>query len=238
MRITLRSLWRSFAVIGVALATFGVAPGAMAGIIGSGTLKITNGIFDYDSSGTASFTGVYGDHHPYTELVTGDFIYKNTLPSNSANFHYQASANVDVNGGATGGGQSFSRSIDLGYTTFNAIIFHQPAKAAYEFFGVLEGNSTGSGTFTAPGGGGPYAFNWAYATTGTPTLASASGSFDLWSDYDYSGSGNPGNLTFPNSATFTANMRLDAVSVPEPGTLGLLSLGLLIIGWLGRRKSA
>ena len=231
MRMTLRSLWRSFAVIGIALATFGVAPGAMAGIIGSGTLDINPGTFAYDSNGTAIFSDVFGDSHSYYELVTGDFAYTNTLPSNSMFFHYQVSANVDVNGGSNGGGQSFSRSIDLGYTTFNTIIAQPDAAAVYALFGTLVGHPNGHVT-------SPYDFHWAYTTTGTPTLASASGRFDLWSMTDYSGSGNPGNLAFPTKATFTANMKLDAVSVPEPGTLGLLSLGLLIIGWLGRRKSA
>ncbi len=91
MGMNLRYMRRLLATIGVVLATFIAAPGAMAGIIGSATLDITNGTFYYDSARTSSFTifGPTGDttNHTFTELATGDFAYTNTLPSSHDSFN-------------------------------------------------------------------------------------------------------------------------------------------------------
>ncbi len=229
MRMNIRCAWRSFATIGVALATFGAAPAAMAIIIGSATLDITQGAFSYYSQAAV-------DNTPY-ELVTGDFAYTNTLPADiNASYHYQGSATVNVNGGASGAGQTFSRSKDFGYTSLNSIMVTPDGQAALGLVNMFAGATTGSSTF------GGYQFSWNYTIT-SPTSTGGSGNFSLWSMVDYSGNANPGGLVFPATASFNAHMAFNASSkvnsVPEPGTLWLMGLGLLAVAGLrGKTKSA
>lgn len=225
-------LWKYFGAICFAIITFGSIPGAMAGIYGSGSLDITNGTFAYDSTGLSAITPLVGSSDTYVEMVTGNFSYSNTLPPNNQNFNYSGYGSVDVNGGASGGGLSFSQSMDFGYTSFDAIIAGSPdAAAAFTLVAMLTGSTTGNTTIATSVGS--YNFSWAYIVDAL-TANGADGRFNLWSKVDYSGSANPASLVFPANASFTARAVFNAV--PEPGLLGLLGFGLLLIGLRVRRK--
>jgi len=250
-RMKLPASWRTVAVLFLAIASFGATTSASAGIAGSGTVDITNGTFNFDSTGTSTVNpyNLLSAPENYFELQTGHFSYLNTLPANDRFFNYEATASAEFST-AAGGHFSFSQSTNLGYTTFNALAATPGGSALQGLFAtvvssVSGGTLYGSATLPTPSAVVPMvSFSWALDPSTLITAGpGASGDFTLWSGNDYSAL--PASLglpPFPSSSStivnYTAHLALNAV--PEPKTTWLVALGLalLAMGWRGKRQRA
>jgi len=222
------------------------ATSAQAGVAGSMILDITGGCFSYGSSTTdCRISNGSPDAAGAIEYAAGSFTFNNTLSgiSNPAAYAYQAS--VSLHAEAPGTTISFDDTRSKTFATLADLTSHPLWETARDFvLSVFNSPSGGSFTATIPAmppapAMGPFTVFWNSMLDPEPTPTNATGSFEAWSTNDLSGLslallGRP----LPNNpVNFIMNVRLDAISIPEPAMIALIGLGILGMGAAQRRKA-
>lgn len=221
---------------------------AHAGIAGSMILDMTGGCFSYGASGATgcNISGGSTGTAVAKEYATGSFTFNNTLSgiSNPAAYAYQASVSLhaeDPDNAAV----SFEDTRSKTFSTLADLTSHPLWGTARDFVLSVFSNPSGSFTATIPAmppmpAMGSFTVFWNYMLNPESTPTDAIGSFEAWSTDDLNGlSLALLDRQLPNNpVNFTMNIRLDAISVPEPTMIALIGLGILGMGAAQRRKTS
>lgn len=221
---------------------------AHADIAGSMVLDITGGCFSYGASGATGCNisdgsiGAAGAK----EYATGSFTFNNTLSgiSNPATYAYQAS--VSLHAEALGNPAiSFDDTRSKTFATLADLTSHPLWGTARDFVLSVFNSPSGSFTATIPAmppapAMGPFTVFWNYMLDPESTPTNATGSFEAWSTDDLNGLSLAllGQQLPNNPVDFIMNIRLDAISVPEPAMIALIGLGILGMGAAQKRKTS
>ena len=207
----------------VAIGVVATAGASQAATLGSLSLSLTNGLFvNADANGGQS--------------ISADYVFSNTLPGGDVLAQYDISAALSINGSSVFGG-----TLPLGVVTLNEIengvnfliapltvsdvatfLASLPSLAGttINLFGADIDVDLFTFTGDASGGSGSFLFS-------SPDDENY---FDFIEDILDNGG--------PVSAEFAASASLTASVVPVPAALPLLGSGILLLGFVARRRRA
>lgn len=209
----LRKLFVS-AAMAIGVMSAGVTS-ANAAVIGEASVLLTEGLYTNQNG---------------VQTLQADFEYSNTLPSFDTVARYEASAFLVINNQPV-----FGDSLDLGITTLNDLI--PPGLLEFGALAVDFLLNQPTGTIFFDGTDPDINFDYVFTLESGSDLSSGAGFFQLISNQDYSNELAGLGVT-ASQATFVAGGALTAFAVPVPAALPLMATGLLIVGFVARRRSA